>query len=89
MRWHFCPNCGVKIAVADALLAGKDISSFLLKVLACMGTKELCRKYGMSDATLYGWRLKYGGRNFSDARKLKQLIYTSAQQVEERRRQAG
>jgi putative transposase len=54
-----------------------------------MGTKELCRKYGMSDATLYGWRLKYGGRNFSDARKLKQLIYTSAQQVEERRRQAG
>jgi len=36
-------------------------------------TKELCRKYGMSDATFYNWKAKYGGMNVSDARRLKML----------------
>ncbi len=26
LRWHFCPNCGVRIAIADALLAEKVIN---------------------------------------------------------------
>ncbi|MBL4768626.1 MAG: hypothetical protein JKY94_13120 [Rhodobacteraceae bacterium] len=25
---------------------------------------ELCRKHGMSDATVYKWEAKYGGRRF-------------------------
>ena len=33
--------------------------------------KELCRKHGISDATFYKWRSKYGGMEVSDARKLK------------------
>lgn len=36
-------------------------------------TAELCRKYGVSDATFYKWRSKYGGMEVSDARKLKAL----------------
>jgi transposase-like protein len=32
---------------------------------------ELCRKYGISDATFYKWRSRYGGMEVSDARKLK------------------
>ena len=32
---------------------------------------ELCRKHGISDATFYTWRSKYGGMEVSDARKLK------------------
>ena len=28
---------------------------------------ELCRKYGMSEATLYNWKAKYGGMDVSDA----------------------
>ncbi len=34
---------------------------------------ELCRKYGISDATYYNWKAKYGGMTVSDARKLKQF----------------
>lgn len=38
-----------------------------------MKVQELCRKYGISDATFYTWRSKYGGMDVSEARKLKQL----------------
>ncbi len=34
---------------------------------------DLCRKHGISDATFYTWRTKYGGIGVSDARKLKAL----------------
>lgn len=34
---------------------------------------ELCRKYGISDATFYNWRQKYGGMEASDVKKLKSL----------------
>ena len=34
---------------------------------------ELCRKHGISDATFYKWRSKYGGMDVSDARRLKAL----------------
>jgi putative transposase len=38
-----------------------------------MPVKELCRKYGMSEATLYNWKSKYGGMAVSEARRLKEL----------------
>ena len=34
---------------------------------------ELCRKYGMSEATLYNWKAKYGGMDVSEAKRLKAL----------------
>jgi putative transposase len=34
---------------------------------------DLCRKHGVSDATFYKWRSKYGGMEVSDAKKLKSL----------------
>ena len=34
---------------------------------------ELCRKHGISDATFYNWRSRYGGMDVSDARRLKGL----------------
>ena len=40
---------------------------------AGLGAKELCRKHGISDATFYKWRLKYGGMEVSDTRRLKTL----------------
>jgi len=33
----------------------------------------LCRKHGISSASLYGWKAKYGGMDLSDAKKLKAL----------------
>ncbi len=40
---------------------------------AGLGAKELCRKHGISDATFYKWRSKFGGMEVSDARRLKTL----------------
>ena len=39
------------------------------------GTKiaELCRRHGISDATFYNWRSKYGGLEVSELRRLRQL----------------
>jgi len=34
---------------------------------------DLCRKHGMSDATFYGWKSKYGGMDVSEARRLRSL----------------
>jgi len=34
---------------------------------------ELCRRYGMSDATFYKWKAKYGGLQVSEVKRLKDL----------------
>jgi putative transposase len=34
---------------------------------------DLARKYGVSEATLYNWKAKYGGIDVSDAKRLKAL----------------
>jgi putative transposase len=36
-------------------------------------TGEVCRRHGISGATFYKWKAKYGGLDVSDARKLKSL----------------
>jgi putative transposase len=36
-------------------------------------TADLCRKYGISGATFYKWKGKYGGLDVSDAKRLKAL----------------
>lgn len=40
--------------------------------------KELTRKYGVADVTLYRWRSKYGGMEVSEARRLKGLEQENA-----------
>jgi putative transposase len=34
---------------------------------------EICRRHGISDATFYTWRSKYGGLEVSDAKRLRRL----------------
>lgn len=48
--------------------------AFALKQ-ADVGTpiEEVCRKMGISDATFYNWRKKYGGLGPSELKRLKQL----------------
>ena len=38
-----------------------------------MVTAEVCRRHGISPATFYKWKAKFGGLEVSDARKLRQL----------------
>jgi putative transposase len=35
--------------------------------------KDVCRKYGISDATYYKWKSKYGGLEVSDVRRMREL----------------
>ncbi len=35
--------------------------------------KDVCREYGISDATYYNWKAKYGGMEASDIKRLKDL----------------
>jgi putative transposase len=36
-------------------------------------TGDLARKHGVSEATLYNWKAKYGGMDVSEAKRLKQF----------------
>jgi len=50
------------------------LTAFALKQ-AELGTAvaEVCRKMGISEATFYNWKKKYGGLGVSELRRLKQL----------------
>ena len=37
------------------------------------GTADVCRRHGISPATFYQWKSKYGGLDVSEARRLKAL----------------
>jgi putative transposase len=50
-----------------------QIIGMLKEQEAGLGTADLCRKHGISSATFYKWKAKYGGLEVSDARKLKAL----------------
>ena len=51
----------------------EQIIRILKEHQAGLGVKELCRQHGISDATFYKWRSRYGGMEVSDARRLKAL----------------
>jgi putative transposase len=38
-----------------------------------MRVSELCRKHGISEATYYKWKSKYGGMEASDLKRVKEL----------------
>ncbi len=50
-----------------------QIIGILKEHQAGIPTAELCRKHGISDATFYNWRSRYGGMEVSDARRLKSV----------------
>ena len=50
-----------------------EIVGILKEHQAGLGAAVLCRKYGISDATFYKWRSKYGGLEVSEAKRLRSL----------------
>jgi putative transposase len=51
----------------------EQIIAILREHEAGVSTADLCRKHGMSNASFYTWKSKYGGMELSDAKKLKSL----------------
>lgn len=50
-----------------------QIVSILKQHEAGRPIKELAREHGISDATFYNWKAKYGGMEASDVKKMKDL----------------
>ena len=50
-----------------------QIVSTLKRQEAGIPTKEICRELGISEATFYNWKSKYGGMEASDVKRLKDL----------------
>jgi putative transposase len=50
-----------------------QIITILKEVEKGRHVKDVCREYGLSDATYYNWKAKYGGMEASDIRKMKDL----------------
>ncbi len=51
----------------------EQIIAILKEQEAGVPVAELCRKHGMSDATFYNWKAKYGGLEVSEAKRMRAL----------------
>jgi putative transposase len=51
----------------------EQIIGILREQEAGVATAEICRRHGVSSATFYKWKAKYGGMDVSEARRLKAL----------------
>ena len=49
------------------------IVSILKKQEAGIKTADICREYGISEATFYNWKAKYGGLEVREVKRLKEL----------------
>jgi putative transposase len=50
-----------------------QIVAILNEADAGVMVKDICRKHGISDATYYKWKSKYGGLSVSDLKRLREL----------------
>lgn len=51
----------------------EQIIAILKEHEAGIAVAELCRKHGVSDASIYKWKAKYGGMDVSEAKRLRAL----------------
>jgi putative transposase len=49
-----------------------QIISILKEADAGLSVKEVCRNHGISDATFYNWKSKYGGMSASELKRLRE-----------------
>jgi putative transposase len=53
--------------------SGEQIIGVLKEAEAGAKTAELARRHGVSEATIYNWKAKYGGLEVSEAKRLRSL----------------
>ena len=51
----------------------KQIIEILKQCEAGAGMADLCRQHGVSSATIYSWKAKYGGAEGNESQRLKQM----------------
>ncbi|MBE5529228.1 transposase [Laribacter hongkongensis] len=74
-RWVNDPpiEVSVEIRPRQSRFIEEQIIAILKEAEAGLSVVDLCRKHGISDATFYKWRAKFGGLEVSEARRLKLL----------------
>ena len=56
-----------------------QIIGILKEADAGIPVREICRNHGISDATYYNWKSKYGGMSASDLKRLKEMEHELSQ----------
>lgn len=56
-----------------------QIVAILKEADAGLKVSDICRKHGVSDATYYNWKSKYGGMSASELKRMKELESELAQ----------
>lgn len=51
----------------------EQIVGIVKKIESGNNVAEMCRQYGISEATIHRWRKKYGGLDISEVKRMKQL----------------
>jgi len=64
----------------------EQIIAILKEHEAGVKTADLCRKHGISEASFYNWKAKYGGLQVSEAKRLKGLESENARRTRLRAR---
>src|SRR5579859_7784385 len=67
------PRSGEGGVVRKGRFSEEQIIAILKESEAGVETEELCRRHGITRASFYRWKSKYGGMDVSEARRLKQL----------------
>ena len=70
---------GVLLQIKRSRFTDSQIAEALKRVEAGLLVPELCRERGLSSATFYKWRAKYGGVDISMMARLKELEVENAQ----------
>ncbi len=70
---------GVLLQIKRSRFTDSQIAEALKRVEAGLSVPELCRERGLSSATFYKWRAKYGGVDISMMARLKELEVENAQ----------
>ena len=72
-----------------ARFSEEQIIGVLKEAEAGAKVSELCRRHGISDATFYTWRSKYGGLEISEMRRLRELAWARLRQMSIRKQRQG
>lgn len=67
------PRRAPETALTEIDRIQKQIIAVLREQEAGVSTADVCRKHGISSATFYAWKAKFGGMDVSEAKRLKAL----------------
>src|SRR5690606_12710850 len=72
-NWSFLRILPQEATMKKSRFTESQIFSILKEVDAGMKVEAVCRKHGISNATYYNWKAKYGGMDTSELKRMREL----------------